>query len=51
MQIKIYVSRQGIRKLRSPRFKSLLKTIIKIEILFNSNYLDIEFIFKKILKW
>ena len=44
---KMYVSRQGIGKLKSPRFKSLLKTIIKIEILFKNNYLDIEFILKK----
>ncbi|WP_440677311.1 PEP-utilizing enzyme [Candidatus Pelagibacter sp. HIMB1587] len=47
---KIYISRQGIRKLKSPRFKSLLKTIIKIEILFNNNFLDIEFILKKNFK-
>lgn len=47
---KIYLSRQGIQRLKSPRFKSLLKTIIKIEKLFDNNYLDIEFILKKNFK-
>ena len=40
----------GVKNLKSPRFKNLLKTIKKIENLFNNNYLDIEFILKKNFK-
>lgn len=44
---KIYILRDDINKLKSLRFKNLLETIIKIEKLFNNNFLDIEFILKK----
>jgi glutamine kinase len=47
---KIYISRMGVKNLKSTRFKSVLKTIRKIEILFNNNHLDIEFIVKKNFK-